>query len=46
MFDLIGVPFSDKRWRVYDTSHALPRAEMAQETLAWLDRYFGPVPIE
>ena len=37
MFDLIGVPSSDKRWMVYNTSHALPRAEMAQETLAWLD---------
>jgi dienelactone hydrolase/tRNA A-37 threonylcarbamoyl transferase component Bud32 len=46
MFDLIGVPSSEKRWKVYDTSHALPRAEMSQETLAWLDRYFGPVPIK
>ena len=46
MFDRSAYPSSDKRWMVYNTSHALPRAEMAQETLAWLDRYFGPVPIK
>jgi len=43
MFRLIGVPEPLKRWIVYDTSHALPRSEMMKETLAWLDRYLGPV---
>ena len=46
MFDLLGVPRADKRWVVYDTSHGLPREETVRETLAWLDRYFGPVPLQ
>jgi len=46
MFDLIGVPADQKRWVVYNTSHALPRAETTQETLGWLDRYFGPVSVK
>ena len=46
MFDLIGAPPGDKRWIVYNTSHALPREETARETLAWLDRYFGPVAVK
>ena len=45
MFKLIGAPQADKRWVVYDTSHALPAAAMAHETLAWLDKYFGPVTV-
>ena len=43
MFRLIGVPDPQKRWVVYETGHALPRAEMIKETTAWLDRYLGPV---
>ena len=43
MFHLIGAPDADKRWVVYDTSHGLPRDKMMEETLQWLDRYFGPV---
>ena len=45
MFELIGVDESRKRWRVYDASHTLPRAEAVKETLEWLDLYFGPVPL-
>ncbi len=43
MFDLLGAPDEDKRWRVYDTDHFVPRNEFIKETLAWLDKYFGPV---
>ncbi|HET7697610.1 MAG TPA: protein kinase [Vicinamibacterales bacterium] len=43
MFDLIGAPASHKRRVLYDTSHNLPRGERMTETLAWLDKYFGPV---
>ena len=46
MFDLIGVTSAQKRWVVYETSHGLPPEEMERETLAWLDRYFGPVPLK
>ena len=33
----------DKRWVVYDGGHTVPRTELIAETLAWLDRYLGPV---
>jgi len=46
MFQLIGVAEPHKRWVVYDTSHNLPRQEMIDETLAWLDRYFGRIAIQ
>ena len=45
MFNLMGVREPDKRWVVYETGHNLPRQETIAETLAWLDRYFGPVAV-
>jgi dienelactone hydrolase len=45
MFNLLGAREPDKRWIVYDTGHNLPRQDMVKETLAWIDRYFGPVPV-
>jgi dienelactone hydrolase len=43
MFDLLGTPPAHKRQVVYDTDHFVPRNEVIKETLAWLDRYLGPV---
>ena len=43
MFRLFGVPETQKRRRVYDTGHSIPRPELIRETLDWLDRYLGPV---
>jgi len=43
MFELLGTPAPDKRQIVYDTDHIPPRNEFIGETLAWLDRYLGPV---
>jgi eukaryotic-like serine/threonine-protein kinase len=43
MFDLLGTPAAHKRLVVYDTDHFVPRNELIKETLAWLDRYLGPV---
>ncbi len=43
MFDLLGAPAAQKRLILYDTDHIPPRAEYIKETLAWLDRYLGPV---
>jgi eukaryotic-like serine/threonine-protein kinase len=40
MFDLLGGP---KDQKVYDSSHIVPRNELVKETLAWLDKYLGPV---
>ncbi len=43
MFDLLRTPTEDKVQRVYETDHFVPLNEYIKETLAWLDRYLGPV---
>ena len=43
MFELLGTPPEHKRLILYETDHIPPRAEYIRETLAWLDRYLGPV---
>ena len=43
MFDLLGTPKGQKVQKLYDTDHFIPRNELIKETLAWLDRYLGPV---
>jgi dienelactone hydrolase len=43
MFELLGTPAPDKRQKLYETDHIPPRNEYIKETLAWLDRYLGPV---
>ncbi|MGA3165159.1 MAG: protein kinase [Terriglobia bacterium] len=43
MFDLLGTPAEHKRLVLYDSDHIPPRNEIIKETLAWLDRYLGPV---
>jgi dienelactone hydrolase len=42
-FDLLGTPADHKRIILYDTDHIPPMKEVIKETLAWLDRYLGPV---
>jgi formylglycine-generating enzyme required for sulfatase activity len=43
MFDLLGTPPENKRLILYETDHIPPRVEYIKETLAWLDKYLGPV---
>jgi dienelactone hydrolase/predicted Ser/Thr protein kinase len=43
MFDLLGTPAEHKQWKLYETDHIPPINEMIKETLAWLDKYLGPV---
>jgi len=43
LYRLLGTPAADKRHVVYDSGHAPPRKDFIRETLAWLDRYLGPV---
>jgi eukaryotic-like serine/threonine-protein kinase len=43
MFRLIGTPLKDKRLVDLNSGHALPRAELTREVLAWLDHSLGPV---
>jgi formylglycine-generating enzyme required for sulfatase activity/dienelactone hydrolase len=43
MFDLLGTPAGHKRLILYDTDHVPPVSEFIKETLAWLEKYQGPV---
>ena len=43
MFRLLGTPATDKKHVLYETGHWPPKAERIRESLAWLDRYLGPV---
>ena len=43
MYELLGTPDEHKELKVYETDHFIPRNEVIKETLAWLDRYLGPV---
>jgi dienelactone hydrolase len=43
MFERLGTPRDQKEQKVYDSDHYIPRNELIKETLAWLDKYLGPV---
>lgn len=43
MFELLGTPAEHKKLILYETDHIPPRVEFIKETLAWLDKYLGPV---
>jgi hypothetical protein len=43
MFELLGTPPEHKRRLTYPGGHSIPRVESIKQTLAWLDRYLGPV---
>ncbi len=43
LYELLGTREEDKRLVLYDTDHFVPRRERIKESLAWLDRYLGPV---
>lgn len=40
---LLGTTARDKRFVLYDVGHALPRKDVARESIDWLDRHLGPV---
>lgn len=43
MFNLLGTRDEDKELKLYETDHIPPRREFIKESLAWFDRYLGPV---
>jgi len=43
MYERLGTPQGHKRLLLYDSDHYVPLKEVTKETLAWLDRYLGPV---
>ena len=42
-YELLGTPRDHKKLVVYEFGHAIPATDRARESLAWLDRYLGPV---
>ena len=42
-YELLGTPSDHKKLVVYEFGHAIPATDRARESLAWLDRYLGPV---
>jgi dienelactone hydrolase len=42
-FEFLGTPAEHKQWIVYEGGHDVPRTELIKQSLAWLDRYLGPV---
>ena len=42
-FQLLGTPAEQKKWIVYEGGHDVPRTALISETLAWFDKYLGPV---
>ncbi len=43
MYERLGTPQGQKRLLLYDSDHYVPLKDVTRETLAWLDRYLGPV---
>lgn len=42
----LGTPDEDIRWVTFDTGHFIPNVERINESLPFLDKYFGPVEIK
>ncbi len=40
-FRMLATPADRKRYVVYESGHTLPRAQLIQESLEWLDKYLG-----
>lgn len=43
MYNLLGTSDKDKKIKIYDTGHLVPRIDLVKETLDWYDKYLGPV---
>jgi dienelactone hydrolase len=43
MFELLGTPSEHKRRISYPRGHTVPKVDLIKETLAWFERYLGPV---
>ncbi len=42
-YDLLGTPKDKKNWIIYESTHYIPRKDLINESISWLDKYFGPV---
>ncbi len=43
LFERLGSPSADKKIFIYPSGHTVPAVELATESLAWFDKYLGPV---
>jgi len=43
MFKLLGTVEKDKKMKIYEGGHLVPRSELMKESLAWFDKYLGAV---
>ncbi|MFC2084709.1 protein kinase [Bacteroidota bacterium] len=43
MFELLGTPAEHKELKLYETDHIPPLNETIRETIAWFNKYLGPV---
>jgi hypothetical protein len=43
MFQLLGTPQEDKRLFTSESGQFIPQKDLTSETVAWLDKYLGPV---
>ena len=46
LFRLLGTPGQDKKQSLFDGGHVFPVQGTISETLAWYDRYLGPVELK
>lgn len=44
-YDLLGTPEDMKKWMSYESAHNIPRKYLINESVDWLDEYFGQVQI-
>jgi len=42
-FELLGTPREHKKLVLHEAGHSVPATDRARESLAWLDKYLGPV---
>ena len=45
-YDFLGTPVKDKKWKIYETTHSIPRKDLVNESLDWLDNYFSEVNLK
>ncbi len=43
MFNFLGTPKENKKFIVFEAGHLVPKVDLYRETLAWFDKYLGPV---
>jgi len=44
-YNLLGTPLENKKWMQYESTHDIPRVDLVNESLSWLDKHFGKVKV-